>query len=185
MGAKPSFYLKIKPKATAQRRKCRSFAPHKCFMGSEEVLFFVEGIKYKWPKPRALRQWLREVARSEGKCLDSLRVILCSSSYLRDLHARYLAKDSDTDVITFNYAAADASAIDGEVYLSLEQLKKQAKEWKVTLFEELSRVMLHGLLHLCGYDDQTPSDQLGMRAAEDLYLRKLAPYLSPQALCFT
>ena len=96
---------------------------------SEEVLFFAQGLRYRWPQRRRLRRWLRGVVKTEGKCLSSLRLIICSEVFLRDLHCRYMDMDTDTDVLTFDCSEDAAKVIDGEVYLGLAQLRRQAKVW--------------------------------------------------------
>ena len=137
---------------------------------SEKVLFFEDGLRYRWPQQRWLRTWLQSVVKQEGRRLDELRLVMCSEVRLRDLHAHYLSKDTDTDVLTFDFGPGTEAPIEGEVYLGLEQLRRQAKVWKVSFFEELCRVSVHGLLHLCGYDDATEAQKSTMRAAEDRYL---------------
>ena len=137
---------------------------------SEQVLFFEDGLRYRWPQKRWLRMWLRDVARREGRALEELRLIMCSELRLRELHRCYLSKDTDTDVLTFDFSSGSGSPIEGEVYLGLAQLRRQAKVWGVSFFEELCRVSVHGLLHLCGYNDATGLQRAEMRSVEDSYL---------------
>ena len=146
-------------------------------MRQAEILFFREGIKYQWPKQRQLRAWLQVVVTAEGKQLRSLRLILCSSEKQQSLNKTYLKHEGDTDVIAFDLREGSVGDIDGEVYISLPQLQLQAKTLRVPLFWELTYVLLHGLLHLCGYDDTAEEAKQEMRAVEDRYMKVLTEQL--------
>ena len=90
--------------------------------------------------------------------------------FLRDLNRQYLSHDTDTDVITFDLREIEGTSLEGEVYIGLEQVRKQAQEAGVLLQEELLRMMAHGVLHLCGYADDAEAARKKMRVKEAYYL---------------
>ncbi len=109
--------------------------------------------------------WLLAIADSEGYELGELAYIFCSDNYLLKLNQDYLKHDTLTDIITFDYVSG--KLISGDVYISLERVADNAKEFGVSESEELLRVMAHGLLHLCGYKDKTIEDQTLMTKKEN------------------
>ncbi|GAB4376576.1 MAG: rRNA maturation RNase YbeY [Calditrichia bacterium] len=111
------------------------------------------------------KQLIHTVQSVEEIPLKSLAVIFVDDEYLRNLHREYLNDDSYTDVMTFNLG--EAAEIEGEIYISPERVKINAEKYRVQISDELARVIVHGLLHLKGYDDQTPRDRRQMRSKED------------------
>ena len=130
------------------------------------VLFFTDGIKHRWAQKRFLRNWLAKIARAEGHIVHSLRIVLCDRAQMLELNQHYLSHSTDTDVISFDMRQNANKTIDGDIYVGLEKVRTQAKEAKHTLFEELAYMMLHGLLHFCGYDDKSASQRTQMRKKE-------------------
>ena len=108
------------------------------------------------------------VAGSEIKTLGDISIIFCSDNYILDVNIRYLHHDYFTDVITFDYCEGDK--LSGDLFISIDSVRENAIEFGTEFDEELHRVIVHGLLHLIGYDDHTPEDQKGMREKEDYYL---------------
>jgi len=100
----------------------------------------------------------------------SLDIILINDEQLRELHKKYLNDDSYTDVMTFN--TGDKNNIEGEIYISVERAAVQAKQYKVSLQEELARLVIHGCLHLAGYDDKETTSLARMKHKENLYVRE-------------
>ncbi|MCG5643999.1 rRNA maturation RNase YbeY [Flavobacteriaceae bacterium LSUCC0859] len=117
------------------------------------------------PNTEKYSDWLLAIADSEGYELGELAYIFCSDNYLLKLNQDYLKHDTLTDIITFDYVSGNL--ISGDVYISLERVADNAKEFGVSEPEELLRVMAHGLLHLCGYKDKTIEDQTLMTKKEN------------------
>lgn len=133
------------------------------------------------PLPRpVLRSRAVKVLRGEQRS-GQVDVILTTDSSLRRLNREFRGKDKTTDVLSFPWSD-EGSLVDpegylGEIYISLEQVERQAPRFGATPGEELERVLVHGLLHLCGYDHLTPSERRIMREKENLYLTR-NPYSS-------
>ena len=108
------------------------------------------------------------VAGSEIKTLVDISIIFCSDNYILDVNIRYLHHDYFTDVITFDYCEGDR--LSGDLFISIDSVRENAIEFGTEFDEELHRVIVHGLLHLIGYDDHTQEDQKVMRGKEDYYL---------------
>lgn len=108
------------------------------------------------------------VAGSEIKTLGDISIIFCSDNYILDVNIRYLHHDYFTDVITFDYC--EGNKLSGDLFISIDSVRENAIEFGTEFDKELHRVIVHGLLHLIGYDDHTPEDQKEMREKEDYYL---------------
>lgn len=109
--------------------------------------------------------WLSRVAESEGYSLSALTYIFCNDQYLLGLNQTYLSHDTLTDIITFDYV--EGTSVSGDIFISVDRLIENAAIFKVSFEEERLRVMAHGLLHLMGYKDKTPEDQLVMSNKEN------------------
>lgn len=120
---------------------------------------------------KAVKTLLLGLFTEENTPLDKLSYIFCSDDYLLEINKKYLDHDTLTDVITFPFSTK-GQPVFGEVYLSTERIKENAKTFKVKYQTELLRVMIHGALHLCGYTDKTKSSKMQMREREDHYLNK-------------
>lgn len=116
--------------------------------------------------------WIAEVIAKENLVLGELSYVFCSDDFLYDMNVAYLNHDTLTDIITFDYRVGDV--ISGEIYISTDRVKDNAKEFSVTFEEELHRVIIHGILHICGYKDLSEAEEKQMRSKEDwaLNLRK-------------
>ena len=104
-----------------------------------------------------------------------ITIIFADDNFLRTLHRDYLNDNTFTDIITFNLS--DDARVEGEIYISVERAKTHSAEFGVTLSEEIARLVIHGLLHLKGYDDQEKRAQQLMRQKEDFYLGKYAIHI--------
>ena len=122
--------------------------------------------------PNAIKttNWLNSVVEQEGKTLGEITIIFCSDAYLYDLNIKYLNHDTLTDIITFDYVVG--KELHGDVYISVDRVKENAEIYKCSYQQELHRVMVHGVLHLCGYKDKSSVDSVIMRAKEDYYLNQ-------------
>jgi len=132
------------------------------------IRFFFDGVSSRLNSKREISKWLRKVAAAEGKKTGNLSYIFVSDEIIRDLNKKYLQHDDYTDIITFDNSTGDT--ISGEMYISIDTVHVNAKDYQVNFHEELFRVMVHGTLHLCGYRDKTSEEQQKMRIAEDKYL---------------
>lgn len=114
--------------------------------------------------------WLTQVIKDENKSLGEVSYIFCDDSYLHKMNVEFLDHDTLTDVISFDYT--EGILISGDIYISKERVADNAKDFKVPFLDELHRVMIHGLLHYCGYKDKTDEDVKMMRNKENHYLEK-------------
>jgi rRNA maturation RNase YbeY len=136
------------------------------------VTFHIEEIVgFKFTNRRILGTWLRLVAKTEGKRVGGIACIFCDDEYLLSLNKTYLEHDYYTDVITFEYSVGDM--LSGDIFISIDSVQANAEKYKVSFWNELYRVMVHGVLHLCGYRDATAAEQAVMRAKENAYLDEL------------
>lgn len=132
------------------------------------VRYFMEDTDFVF-KPKALNnKWLKMVAGSEIKRLGAVNIIFCSDNYILDVNMKYLQHDYFTDIITFDYCEKDV--LSGDLFISIDSVRENAAFYKTEFNDELNRVIVHGLLHLIGYDDHTDEDVKVMRSKEDYYL---------------
>ena len=109
--------------------------------------------------------WISSVILSENKSEGEINYIFCDDDYLVEINQQYLNHDTLTDIISFDYSLGNE--IHGDIYISIERVRENAEEFKVSFEEELKLVMIHGILHYCGYKDKLESDELLMRSKED------------------
>ncbi len=132
------------------------------------VSFVSERISFECPNQDSLEKWLEEVCVTEKKSLETLTYIFCSDEYLLDINQKYLHHDYYTDVITFDNS--ETAAISGDIFISIDRVKENALEISVPFTDELHRVIVHGLLHLIGFNDTTEQQKSKMTSREDFYL---------------
>jgi probable rRNA maturation factor len=120
---------------------------------------------------RALKTFLVNIFHHEKKGLSSLSYVFCSDEYLLDVNQRFLNHDYYTDIITFDLSDNARSTI-GEIYISIDRVRENARSLDIGFERELHRVIFHGALHLCGYKDKLPRQIKAMRAAEDACLER-------------
>lgn len=118
-----------------------------------------------------LQKWLYTTIKREQKIPGIINLIFCTDAYLLEINQQYLNHDYYTDIITFQYS--DNQEISGDLYISIDRVKENAKEFEVSFKHELNRVMIHGVLHLCGYKDKSAKAKKEMKFKEDFYLNKL------------
>lgn len=109
--------------------------------------------------------WLSEVITSENKSLGDISYVFCDDNYLHKLNVDFLDHDTLTDVISFDYTIGNE--ISGDIFISIERVLENASDFDVTFEDELKRVMVHGVLHYCGYKDKNDADEITMRDKED------------------
>jgi len=122
--------------------------------------------------PEFLFAWFKQVAEVEQKELGDINVIFCSDEHLLEMNREHLDHDYYTDIITFDYSQDET--VSGDLFISVDRVAENASDLSLTFVDELNRVCVHGLLHLCGYKDKTEADEQLMRSKEDqmLELRK-------------
>lgn len=120
---------------------------------------------------KAVKQLLISIFEEELVAMGTVTYIFCSDEHLHNINLKFLNHDTLTDVITFPLSEK-GKPVEGEVYLSVDRIKENAKSYGVTYQNELLRVMIHGALHLCGYTDKTKAAATKMRNREDFYLNK-------------
>src|SRR3970040_1194698 len=113
----------------------------------------------------AVRTWISEVIVSESKKEGEINYIFCDDEYLHKINLEYLNHDNLTDIISFDYSVGDE--INGDIFISVERVQDNANDFKVSFETELKRVMVHGILHYCGYKDKGEEDERLMRSKED------------------
>jgi rRNA maturation RNase YbeY len=138
------------------------------------VHFYNEGTDYM-PKGRVkLNQWVRQTIHNEGFRVGEIGYIFCSSDYHIDINRQYLGHDYHTDVITFDYSDLEGrKVVSGDIFIDPETVADNADLLGTNPEEEQLRVIIHGILHLCGYKDKSDSEAAQMRAKEDFYLARL------------
>ncbi|GAA4445680.1 rRNA maturation RNase YbeY [Ravibacter arvi] len=135
------------------------------------VRFFLEDIVYKVVSPVKTKKWVKDIAESEGYVLGDLNYIFCSDEYLLEMNRTHLSHDYYTDIITFDNSEAEEE-LEGDIFISIDRVRDNADAQSVAVDEELRRVLAHGVLHLCGYDDHSDGDRVLMREKENYYLSK-------------
>src|SRR5258707_4168484 len=131
------------------------------------IRFFSEEIEFKIVNPRKVKSWLVRSANRERREIADVNFIFCSDHYLLKLNQEYLKHSTLTDIITFDYSKG--KELSAEIFISVERVADNSQKFKSGFVEELHRVMIHGILHLCGYKDKSQVDKVLMRKKEDAY----------------
>jgi len=134
------------------------------------IKIFYDETNFRLKGWRKVKKLIQEVIAKELKISDDLNFIITNDKNLRKINIQFLEHDYNTDVITFNYN--NGSVINGEIYISLETVKKNGNNYNVSLNNELLRVLIHGVLHLVGYDDKTEEQKIIIHEMEDLWLER-------------
>lgn len=117
-----------------------------------------------------LKEWLTRIIVLESFTpTEAINFVFCTDDYLHKINVEYLDHDTLTDIITFDNSD-NPKEIEGDIFISLERIKENAEGFEVPFEHELKRVLIHGILHLLGYNDKTEAEQIDMRAKEDFYL---------------
>ena len=136
------------------------------------ITFHQEDISFRLKNIKKIKSWIAQSIALEKNVLGDLNYIFCSDTYLHKINLEYLHHDTFTDIITFDYT--QGKRISGDIFISIERVRENAKKFKQTTDNELYRVIIHGTLHLMGYKDKTPKEKETMRAKEDFYLKTVA-----------
>lgn len=135
------------------------------------IRFFNKDIKFTLKDKLVLKRWIKETVSLYSLKVGDINVILCDDHSILEINTQFLGHDYYTDIITFDYS--EDNIINGELYISIDTVKANSQEYNQNFPDELHRVIIHGILHLCGLDDHHDNDIKEMRAAEDAALEKL------------
>jgi len=135
------------------------------------ISFFNADVSYVLRNKTGIRLWLADVVKKEGFRLGELSIILCSDEYLFKMNVQYLKHKTYTDIITFDQSESKEE-VSGELYISIDRIKDNAKTLDINILDELHRVIVHGTLHLCGYGDKDSKSKSKMTQKENFYLLK-------------
>ena len=133
------------------------------------ISYQTEGVKMPAIKKRENNAWIKSVAASYGKKIGEIAYIFCSDEKILEVNQEYLQHDYYTDIITFDYCEEDT--LNGDLFISLDTVHTNAEQVGATYDEELHRVIIHGILHLCGINDKDPGERELMEAAENKALQ--------------
>lgn len=137
------------------------------------IHFHTEDIAFVLKNKTLLRKWITETIEGKKRKVGDINFIFCSDSYLLSINKQYLKHDTYTDIITFDYSKeATTIPISGDIFISIDRIKENAKKFSKTTEEELRRVIIHGILHLLGYADKTKVAKEEMTKQENKYLKK-------------
>ena len=117
----------------------------------------------------AYAEWLSQVINSEGKKEGEINYVFCDDDYLHKLNVEYLQHDTLTDIISFDYSVGNE--LHGDIFVSVERVRDNASDFSVSFDDELKRVLVHGVLHYCGYKDKSDADEQLMRTKEEEKMR--------------
>ena len=135
------------------------------------IRLYYDNTQYRLRESRKALSLIEKVIRKENRISGDLNFIITNDKRLREINVEFLNHDYFTDVIAFGYS--DGKKIEGEIYLSYETIKDNSINYKVSLKNELLRVMIHGTLHLCGYEDKNEDEKSVMREKENYWLKQI------------
>lgn len=134
------------------------------------VRFFSQNVSFKLKRKSVVEKLIQTLIRKEKKKTGEINFIFSNDKLLLSFNKKFLKHNTLTDIITFQYGSKELS---GEIFISIQRVKENAKQFGVRFENELHRVMIHGVLHLCGYKDKQTGDKKKMREKEDYYLKLL------------
>lgn len=140
------------------------------------ISFENEDVELKLKNKLILKKWIKQVAESYGFRTGDLTYIFCSDEKILEVNRQYLQHDYYTDIITFDYD--EDGVVSGDMFISVDTVRTNAEQYAPSFDDEMHRVIIHGVLHLCGLKDKAPDDEKRMRAAEEKALAMLAPLLA-------
>jgi rRNA maturation RNase YbeY len=135
------------------------------------IFFHTIDIAPRLKQKRALKRWINDCVLAENKKTGDINIIFCTDNYLLEMNRTHLDHDYYTDIITFDFTTEDL--ISGDLYISFERVQDNAMHNQIHLEKELYRVIIHGVMHLCGYKDKTKKDALLMRQQEEKCLIRI------------
>ena len=133
------------------------------------ISFNNQTIAFKFKEKTKLKQWIKTIAEKEKYKLGTVNYIFCTDDELLEINLKHLNHNTLTDIITFDYT--EGKKISSDIFISIERVLENAQKFNVTFDEEFQRVMIHGILHLCGYKDKSKADAELMRKKENQALK--------------
>ena len=133
------------------------------------ISYSAEGVKFPQIKRRETTAWIKRVAATYGKKVGEVGYLFCDDEHILEVNNEYLGHDYYTDIITFDYC--EDNVLNGDLVISLDTVRSNAELFGKAYDEELHRVIIHGILHLCGLNDKGPGEREQMEAAEDAALK--------------
>ncbi len=141
-------------------------------MAMKDIQFFSEDIEFTLKNKQKVREWIGNSIKAEGyKRIGELNFVFCSDAYLLEINKQYLNHDTYTDIVTFD-SSESADTIAGDIFISVDRTRENAAKFGVSETDELHRVIIHGVMHLCGYYDKKKEDKALMTEKENTYLAK-------------
>lgn len=140
------------------------------------ISFENEDVELKLKNKLILKKWIKQVAESYGFKTGDLTYIFCSDDKILEVNRQYLQHDYYTDIITFDYD--EDGVVSGDMFISVDTVRTNAEQYAPSFEDEMHRVIIHGVLHLCGLKDKDPDDEKKMRAAEEKALAMLATLMA-------
>lgn len=140
-------------------------------MSNNSISFFNEDTNFELTNTPLIKNWLQSIAKEQNKIISNINYIFCSDEYLLNINKKHLNHDYYTDIITFDLSEGDD--IESDIFISIERVKENALKLNASFQKELNRVIVHGLLHLVGFNDKTEQEKVIMRKKEDSCLSLL------------
>lgn len=135
------------------------------------ITFQADKIDFPKIRKRDIKNWIKRVATSYGKIIGEVNYLFCTDDKILEVNTQYLSHDFYTDIITFDYS--EGNKISGDIIISLETVRTNSQKYNTSFTEELHRVIIHGILHMCGIDDKSETASLNMRKAENQALEQI------------
>lgn len=132
------------------------------------ISYFLQDTDFRLPAKMFNRKWLTKAIHAENRRVGEINIIFCSDASILEANRQYLNHDFYTDIITFDFCYSDILC--GDLYIGVEEVRRNSVDFSTDFDEELARVMVHGILHLVGYDDHTDEEKIVMRSKEEEYL---------------
>lgn len=144
------------------------------------ITFYNEGVDFPPIDKKRVSAWIKTVAKNYEKNIGGITYLFCSDTQILETNKKYLQHDYYTDIITFDYS--EKGIVSGDIFISLETVKTNSEQFNTPYLEELHRVIIHGILHLCGQNDKTKEDADEMRKKENEALKIL--FIEGENKCF-
>jgi len=138
-----------------------------------DINFFQEEVSFQLNHEDILKGWISTIIQNAKQSFDTINFIYCSDNYLLEIYKEYLDHDYYTDIITFDNREDDESALNADIFISIDRVKENAGQLNLLFEQELHRVMVHGVLHLLGLKDKTEAQKKEMRESEEASLSLL------------
>ena len=135
----------------------------------EKTLFFYNTSSFYFPQRNKLKRFIRSLCKKEKQEIEEIRIIFSEKKEIRNINKKFLSHDYDTDIITFPFSYPK-EPIEAELYINIPVVRRQAIDFNCSFKEELHRIIFHGILHLCGYNDKSEKEKVQMREKENFYL---------------